>query len=406
MRRHGDTPRSDGDTPRSDGGARRKPAAEALERRYRRLLAWYPAAYRAANGDELLGVALARSAPGQRWPELGEAVNLVVSGAGERLAGMLRQPDHRDTAAVLAVAGPLLLTAGAVRTMASPFLFTPALPIFVEPQQSLAPAIAFAAWWTLVALAGMLRWRRVAAAGACLGLAGQAVMLMLAVSGFFGELMVAYWQAAVALVTAASALSSLRSQGRPLSWRGATALAAAAAILAGWPAVEVAFVRYTPTGANSGVISDPLARTEGWLGDGLFAVTLILMLAAIAALRPAVRRRAAVLLLPALVTTTLACWGFRGWLPTGPPVGLLMLSPLKWQFLVLVPVLGVAAGFTGLRLYERARFGDAVEPVAEQGPLGGGERGEAGEGGAQGHGRGGRAGDGGAGRVGEDGRAD
>ena len=77
------------------------------------------------------------------------------------------------------------------------------------------------------------------------------------------------------------------------------------------------------------------------------------MLAAIAALRPAVRRRAAVLLLPAFVTTALACWGFQGFLPTGPPVGLLVLSPLKWQDLVLVPVIGVAAGFIGLRIYER-----------------------------------------------------
>ncbi len=51
------------------------------------------------------GVALARSASGQRWPEPGEAVNLIVSGIGERLGGMLRQPDQRDTASVLAIAG-------------------------------------------------------------------------------------------------------------------------------------------------------------------------------------------------------------------------------------------------------------------------------------------------------------
>jgi hypothetical protein len=124
-----------------------------------------------------------------------------------------------------------------------------------------------------------------------------------------------------------------------------TALAAAAAILAGWPAVEVAFVTYSPITANSGTISDPLSGIAGWLNDGLFASTLILMLAAIAALR----RRAAVLLLPAFVTTALACWGFRGFLPGGPPFGLLMLSPFQWQILVLVPVIGVAAGFIGLR---------------------------------------------------------
>jgi hypothetical protein len=86
----------------------------------------------------------------------------------------------------------------------------------------------------------------------------------------------------------------------------------------------------------------------------LFAGTLILMLmlAAIAALRPVVRRRAVVLLLPAFVSTTLACWGFRGFRPAGPPFGLLMLSPLHWQALVLVPVIGVVADFVGLRLYE------------------------------------------------------
>ncbi len=53
------------------------------------------------------------------------------------------------------------------------------------------------------------------------------------------------------------------------------------------------------------------------------------------------------------MTTTLACWGFQGFLPDGPPVGLLVLSPMKWEVLALVPAIGVVAGFTGLRLYER-----------------------------------------------------
>jgi hypothetical protein len=94
-------------------------------------------------------------------------------------------------------------------------------------QLTLVTAIVFAAWWTLVALAGMLRWRRVAATGACLGLAGQVGTLVLAVSGYAGALIVAYWQVVVAVVTAASALGSLRSQDRPLSWRAATTLTGA-----------------------------------------------------------------------------------------------------------------------------------------------------------------------------------
>ena len=69
------------------------------------------------------------------------------------------------------------------------------------------------------------------------------------------------------------------------------------------------------------------------------------------------------------MTTTLACWGFQGFLPAGPPFGLLVLSPLHWQALVLVPVTGVATGFIGLRLYERllrrrtaTAQGDPVSP--------------------------------------------
>jgi hypothetical protein len=30
-----------------------------------------------------------------------------------------------------------------------------------------------------------------------------------------------------------------------------------------------------------------------------------------------------------------------------------MLSPMKWEFLVLVPLIGVVAGLAGLRFYER-----------------------------------------------------
>ena len=41
----------------------------------------------------MLGVALARSASGQRWPEPGEAVNLIVSGIGERLTHLHRQAE-------------------------------------------------------------------------------------------------------------------------------------------------------------------------------------------------------------------------------------------------------------------------------------------------------------------------
>ena len=46
------------DTPRTSGGAQREPAAEALERRYRRLLAWYPAAYRTGLARQVVMLVL------------------------------------------------------------------------------------------------------------------------------------------------------------------------------------------------------------------------------------------------------------------------------------------------------------------------------------------------------------
>jgi len=59
------------------------------------------------------------------------------------------------------------------------------------------------------------------------------------------------------------------------------------------------------------------------------------------ALRPAVRRRATVLLLQGFVTTALACWGFQGFLPAGISFGPLVL--VQWQALVLVPIIGVVS---------------------------------------------------------------
>src|SRR5262249_56389946 len=57
----------------------------ALERSYRRLLAWYPRGFRREHEEELLAVLLAGARPGQRRPGLAEAGNLIISGLGARL---------------------------------------------------------------------------------------------------------------------------------------------------------------------------------------------------------------------------------------------------------------------------------------------------------------------------------
>ena len=61
----------------------------SLERRYRRLLWAYPAAYRHRRGDELLATLLEAAPPGQRYPTLRETLGLLGGGLSARagLAG-------------------------------------------------------------------------------------------------------------------------------------------------------------------------------------------------------------------------------------------------------------------------------------------------------------------------------
>jgi hypothetical protein len=85
-----------------------------LERRYRLLLRWYPAAYRRRHEDEMVGVLLSDADPGQRRPNFGEAVDLVRAGLRiwfRHLSSDFRRAEWRDAAAIvsLLLALPLLL---------------------------------------------------------------------------------------------------------------------------------------------------------------------------------------------------------------------------------------------------------------------------------------------------------
>jgi hypothetical protein len=83
-----------------------------LERRYRRLLAWFPAAHRNVYGEEMIGVLMASAPEGEDRPSTAEAVDLIGGGLRARL-GRLRTPDGdqhwRDALAVFSVVAPFLL---------------------------------------------------------------------------------------------------------------------------------------------------------------------------------------------------------------------------------------------------------------------------------------------------------
>jgi hypothetical protein len=66
-----------------------------LERRYRRLLAWYPRAFRQEHEQEILGVLMAGADEGQQRPRLGEAADLIRYAVWMRLG--LRQGDDMDS---------------------------------------------------------------------------------------------------------------------------------------------------------------------------------------------------------------------------------------------------------------------------------------------------------------------
>jgi hypothetical protein len=55
-----------------------------LERRYRRLLALYPRAFRDKNEDEMVSVLMADAAPGQTRPRAGERADLLLGASRAR----------------------------------------------------------------------------------------------------------------------------------------------------------------------------------------------------------------------------------------------------------------------------------------------------------------------------------
>ena len=84
----------------------------ALQRRYRRLLAWYPADYRCAYGEEMIGVLMAAASDGSTRPGLAGAFDLIRGGLRARLlAGWrtLADADWLDALALCSVAVPVIL---------------------------------------------------------------------------------------------------------------------------------------------------------------------------------------------------------------------------------------------------------------------------------------------------------
>jgi hypothetical protein len=84
----------------------------ALERRYRRLLTWYPARYRRLYGEEMIGVLLASAPTGQNRPGKADILDLIGGGLRARLRWSRTgegNPAWRDALAVFSVVAPVVL---------------------------------------------------------------------------------------------------------------------------------------------------------------------------------------------------------------------------------------------------------------------------------------------------------
>jgi hypothetical protein len=173
-----------------------------LERAYRRLLAWYPRAFRREYGPEIVAVLMAGARGGQRRPGLAESADLIRSGLRMRLRPGVPRPARTVRAAIrLMYAGAAVSTVLLINSVYTTIVLAsiddnkihhmrlPELTgaIQVAPISSVSittgiveSLVPIAAWLWMARMAGQRRnWTRLAAA-ALLGLATLEATLLFA----------------------------------------------------------------------------------------------------------------------------------------------------------------------------------------------------------------------------------
>jgi hypothetical protein len=262
--------------------------SEALERRYKRLLAWYPASHRARYEQEMLGVLMEGAGPERTHPTLSEWFDL---GRGALLARLrttgsaLADPRWQDAATVVALTGLLFFLERAAESLLWPpdVGLDHAIRILVSAGIQAAPPVGA----TIALLAG---WRRVAA-----GLGWVLVLLTLPMH--FPPAGSDFWMAVLAVVVAAG-LTVSASPRRAVRILGPWRLSAMAL------AIGTQIAEFVPTGNArriAAILELPLFGSRpAWVfvalvGPAVCGVVLLTLAAP-------VRRRALALLCAPAVT--------------------------------------------------------------------------------------------------------
>jgi hypothetical protein len=153
-----------------------------LEARYRRLLRAYPASYRAAREDEIVGVLMDGAAPGQRRPSVAAAADLVRGGLVTRLrAGRpaYAPTPWRDAVAVATVLLPVLLAARVLRPAGMLLALTTGEAWdWRQHADQLFQGWQGPVLWTLALCSLFVRVRRVPAVFATLAVAMEVVLVV------------------------------------------------------------------------------------------------------------------------------------------------------------------------------------------------------------------------------------
>jgi hypothetical protein len=347
---------------------------DGLERRYRRLMSLYPSAYRAEYEEDMLGVLLARARPGQRWPGLREASDLLLHAGAARFR---RDPAGgadrrwRDAAAVAAVLAPIVLLTVHLAVLVKAWGFDLRLG---SPHPPFGPLwIGRVVVWALVVVA-VLTGVRVAAAGlAWLDVAVEAVRLG---DGYLVDpVAVLYDLRPLLLAAVAAAVLSVPAPPRRgatlLGWRRllAVGLAAVTAVFAGL--LELTMV--TVYRVQAGMAVEWSTPGGFLLGDQvvpypimpIYAAAAIVFAVVVVRLGRPLRRRLTVLALPAVALYLLIRLTFNGFIVSSPrfypdPV---LLVPAQWVALAATPV---AAFLLGALLVHRAERRERLIELGRQ----------------------------------------
>lgn len=329
---------------------------EQLERRYERILALYPDAYRAEYADEMMGVLLSAARPDQRRPALREAANLIGSALWMRLSGRgvgVGERRWQSACAVFGMFASMVILTLQLSPMSAYLLFTWRMGEFdqLRPMHWAPPLV-----WAVAVVAAFTRQRLVAALAAWTG-AGYIVWTALRDYAEWPTMAVVSWWYVVLTVTAALALT-FRGSSRgqvALGRRRTVALTSAVAVLALAQPLEVALARIGES--SIGAFGFNLALYGRQLVAGPITlvaqlVWVVTVLVCLVRAQAPLRRRVLAMSAPLVAVVLTVPWLFEGFLFStvqfDPPV---LLAPGQWAYLVMLPV---AVFVAGALLVERA----------------------------------------------------